>query len=576
MQTLFLKYRPQNFGQIVGQTATIRTLKNALSTGKTAHAYLFNGSRGTGKTSTARIVAKALLCGVDKNGEPNQESPLWDMVNDGSLTDLIEIDAASNNSVEDIRDLREKIRFAPSIAEKKVYIIDEVHMLSKSAFNALLKTLEEPPSYAYFILATTEIHKVPETIASRCQVFSFGRFTNAEILGQLQYICDNEGFSYEDAALQQMAEKAEGGMRDAIGMLERVAAESGGQITLDAAMRGLGLADEQSMHGLWGAITSGDAASGLQIITDIHDAGADMRHFGHDMLQFLRKNLRKNIEDAGAVEAINKGLRAFQKATSELRSTPIKTLPYEIAVVELITIDVSAGVIAGSVETPKVVKKKTETVVDKESMVNEAPKVEEITGGDDAMKEAVDEMNNAKINEDVSTNNTQKIEQITESVATKETAKTEPIVTEEVVDKSVEVVEQRVNAGFVFEDGNNEALAVEAKVKVAQVQEDEQEMRDVPVVQRDVVAMEDVTTAEILKVASLGKFAKVALQKSTISINRNVLNIVAEESMTPHLEMMEVQQEIVNAVQKLTGQKITVKIGSKGDEKSVDALDFFL
>ena len=221
--SLYLKYRPQNFSTLVGQEHAKKTIQSALKSQSLSHAYLFCGPRGTGKTSLARILAKGLNCTSPvAEIEPCNQCEICQSINAGKLVDLIEIDAASNRGIDEIRELREKIVFSPSQAKTKVYIIDEVHMLTKEAFNALLKTLEEPPSHAYFVLATTEAHKIPETIVSRCQQFSFSRIDVTDISRRLEEIAQNEGAKFEKNALDLIAKLSSGGLRDAIGLLEQM------------------------------------------------------------------------------------------------------------------------------------------------------------------------------------------------------------------------------------------------------------------------------------------------------------------------------------------------------------------
>ena len=215
-QALYRKWRPMSFDDVVSQPHITTTLKNQIATGKTAHAYLFTGSRGTGKTTCARIFAKAINCLNPKDGEPCLECDICKNADNGALADIIEIDAASNSKVDDIRELREGVMFTPEVCKYKVYIIDEVHMLSAGAFNALLKTMEEPPPHVKFVLATTEIHKVPATIVSRCQHFDFRRIRSEDIVARLSYIASQEGFILNEDAAQLIARLSDGGMRDAL------------------------------------------------------------------------------------------------------------------------------------------------------------------------------------------------------------------------------------------------------------------------------------------------------------------------------------------------------------------------
>jgi len=337
MTTLFLKYRPQVFSDLVGQDTIAKTLKNALKNDVPAHAYLFCGSRGTGKTSTARIFAKALNCESLRDGDPCGECKICAATADGSLVDVIEIDAASNRRIDEMRDLREKVNFAPSVARRKVYIIDEVHMLTKEAFNALLKTLEEPPDHAFFCLATTELHKIPETIVSRCQSFIFQRFSIDQLVERLEKIAKSENFSAEKSALRLVAKKSEGGMRDAISLLEQLAAETENQITEDAVRASLGISSSETLEEFWKSILSGDADSALEILKKIGESGGNFRSFGHDFLEFLRVELHENLNFPERLAGIVAAIDEFEKSLLRLKTSPIVELPFEIAVVNLTT-----------------------------------------------------------------------------------------------------------------------------------------------------------------------------------------------------------------------------------------------
>src|SRR5918911_448970 len=243
-QTLYLKYRSQTFSDLVGQDAIARTLQNAVSEGRVAHAYLFSGVRGTGKTSTARILAKAINCLNRQGAEPCGSCSACLEIGSGAAVDLVEIDAASNRGIDEIRDLRERVKYLPASLKMKVYIIDEAHMLTSEAFNALLKTLEEPPAHVLFVLATTEPHKIPLTVASRCQRFDFRRIDTPTIASRLARIVSSEGVAVEPAVLQLLARLARGSMRDAITILDQLMGQSAsGSLTVGAVQELLGMAD---------------------------------------------------------------------------------------------------------------------------------------------------------------------------------------------------------------------------------------------------------------------------------------------------------------------------------------------
>lgn len=287
-QALYRVWRSQRFDDIVGQKAVTQTLKNAIVSHKTSHAYLFTGPRGTGKTSAAKIFAKAINCPNSKDGEPCNHCEMCQSITAGTQEDVIEIDAASNNGVEEIRFIRDRANYAPTKATYKIYIIDEVHMLSTGAFNALLKTLEEPKENVIFILATTEPHKIPATIISRTQRFDFKRITAADIVEHLKFILDQSDITYEGSALGVIARAAEGGMRDALSIMDQAISFSDGTVTLDDAMQVTGSLTNEMMDAYLSACVNKDVPKALEALTNILAAGKESRRFLEDLLQYCR------------------------------------------------------------------------------------------------------------------------------------------------------------------------------------------------------------------------------------------------------------------------------------------------
>jgi DNA polymerase-3 subunit gamma/tau len=352
-QALYRKWRPQTWEAVVGQDHVIQTLRNAISADHVAHAYLFAGPRGTGKTTTARLLAKAVNC-LDENlaARPCGKCDHCQAVNAGRFLDLIEIDAASNNSVEDVRDLRDKINFSPNQGRYKVYIIDEVHMLSTAAFNALLKTLEEPPSHAIFILATTEVHKIPATVLSRCQRHEFRRIPVNDIVAELKTLADSEGIQVEAEALTLVARQSTGALRDAISLLDQLAS-SGQLITLEIAQNVLGTAASQAVLDMVDALVARKADHGLDRIHSALDAGSDPRQFARQVVDYLRDLLLIRMGNADQVDAtpevraqmarhaqafstadLLRVIRLFNHASNEARAGWQPALPLEMAFVE--------------------------------------------------------------------------------------------------------------------------------------------------------------------------------------------------------------------------------------------------
>jgi DNA polymerase-3 subunit gamma/tau len=287
-EVFYRKWRPQTLSEVVGQEPVTQTLRHAVESGKIAHAYLFCGPRGTGKTSMARILAKAVNCPNKTGGEPCNSCDMCRSISEGRALDVIEIDAASNRGIDEIRSLREKANYAPSLARYKVYIIDEVHMLTEAACNALLKTLEEPPPHVIFVLATTEAHKMIPTIISRCQRFNFHRLRQTEMMNKLQLICKKERIHIEPASLELIARAATGSLRDAENILQQMIAYYGNRIELDQIQAELGISRDSRVRQLARCVVSRDVAAGLRIINSLNSDGVDLRQFNMGLVEYLR------------------------------------------------------------------------------------------------------------------------------------------------------------------------------------------------------------------------------------------------------------------------------------------------
>ncbi len=352
-QALYRQWRPKNWEEVVGQEHVVRALRNAVRAERVGHAYLFAGPRGTGKTTLARVLAKAVNCQAPSPADrPCNACENCQAVNEGRFLDLIEIDAASNTSVEDVRDLRDRINFAPNRGRFKVYIVDEVHMLSTAAFNALLKTLEEPPPHAIFVLATTEVHKIPATVLSRCQRHEFRRLPVASIEGYLQQQVQAQAMSVEPAVLHLIARQATGSLRDAISLLDQLVS-TGDAVTLDFARAVLGTASNECVVGIVRAIAEKDVARGLESINLALDSGADPRQLARQVVEYLRGLLLVQSGNADRVDVpedvaeemlplaerlslteLLAALRVFSRAAAETRGTWQPGLPLELALVE--------------------------------------------------------------------------------------------------------------------------------------------------------------------------------------------------------------------------------------------------
>ncbi len=356
--SLYRKYRPEVFADVVGQEHVEKTLINAISEGAVAHAYLFCGPRGTGKTTSARLLAKALLCESAQNGQPDGACPQCLEIAQGTHPDVFELDAASRTGVDNVREeIIGRVGFAPTRGRFKVYIIDEVHMLSTAAFNALLKTLEEPPEHVVFVLCTTDPHKVPETIQSRCQRFDFRRFSVEEIVGYLERISKGEGFEYEPEALEFIAAKSAGGMRDATTALEQVGVYTEGKITLDEATRMFGQIDIAALFEIAGYIARRDTPSCFVWINDLVGRGVDLAQFARDLASHLRnlyvtaitggengivactaaqlERYRQQAVEFGGVDRLARALDICGALVAELRNSADARLSVEIAMTRL-------------------------------------------------------------------------------------------------------------------------------------------------------------------------------------------------------------------------------------------------
>lgn len=356
VQALYRRYRSQTFDELIGQEHVVRTLRNAIAEERVAHAYLFTGPRGVGKTTVARLLAKAVNCTAPAAERPCGMCESCRSIAEGRAVDVIEMDAASHTSVEDAREIIERVQFRPAVARTKVYIIDEVHMLSTAAFNALLKTLEEPPPHALFILATTEVHKVPATILSRCQRFVFNRHTVASIAAHLRTIADQEGVALESGAAEAIARAATGSMRDALSVLDQLMAYGGGSVTLEQVRNLLGASEIQEVTTLIDALIAADLPGALRVVADVAAAGADLRQFTRDLVERLRalmlvcagadrSLLDVTEEEAAQIErqartaslgALMRWVKLFSELDYQLRISSYGQLPLELAVIEAV------------------------------------------------------------------------------------------------------------------------------------------------------------------------------------------------------------------------------------------------
>lgn len=362
---LYRKFRPSNFDEVAGQDAITKTLKNQLKTGRISHAYLFCGTRGTGKTSIAKIMARALNCEHPTEAGPCNECPTCKSILSETSINVVEIDAASNNGVDNIRDIKEQVQYPPTFGRYKVFIIDEVHMLSGGAFNALLKTLEEPPQYVIFILATTEVHKIPVTVLSRCQRYDFKRIGIETISKRLKALCESEGVSIEDKAVDYIAKAADGAMRDALSLLDEcISFLQNEKITFDAVLDILGASDISVFNKLLDCIMAGNTVDVLNIINDVITDGKEIGQFVTDFLWYLRnililkstrndstlvdmseQNLQSLKEKAGALskETLMRYIRNLSELSNKLKYAAQKRVVTELEFIRLMTPQMEAN-----------------------------------------------------------------------------------------------------------------------------------------------------------------------------------------------------------------------------------------
>lgn len=329
---LYRKYRPQTFDSIIGQENVTKILKNQIIGGKISHAYIFSGTRGTGKTSAAKVFARAINCLNPQNGEPCNECEVCKNILEGNTTDVIEMDAASNNSVENIRQIRQEVVYATVDVKYRVYIIDEAHMLTTSAFNALLKTLEEPPANVVFILATTEQHKIPVTILSRCLRFDFNRISEENIIKRLHIVLDEENIKYEEEAIEYIAKLAEGGMRDALSILERCISEAQDVLKYDDVVKIVGSIDKKTISEIVNDISELNSVSAVSKIDEIIKKGKDLRQVSYALTEeFLSKLINENDNKIRYTKIIDR----LSKLDNDLRLTSKPAIVFKACIVEL-------------------------------------------------------------------------------------------------------------------------------------------------------------------------------------------------------------------------------------------------
>ena len=376
MQTLYRKYRAADFEQIIGQDHVVRIIIQSIKENRISHAYLFTGPRGTGKTSLARLLAKVINCkNVSKSGEPCNKCANCTSINKGNFLDLVEIDAASNRGIEEIRDLKERINFLPVEGKNKVYIIDEVHMLTSEAFNALLKTLEEPPSNVVFILATTEPHKLPLTIISRTQRFDFKQADEKSLYKKLKYIIEQEKFKLSDEAIGLIVHAGQGSFRDAETVLEKVLSsfQAGGEIVREDIEKILGFVSKDLIIDFIINIIKGDLNKSLDILHNVWDEGMSLTQFTKEVLDEAREQLLDSVKGVGGKRKIDSKkmiliIKEFNTALNEMRNNLLNILPLEIALFNIIGLDssqvVDSRALASQISDIQIKKDKPKEIID--------------------------------------------------------------------------------------------------------------------------------------------------------------------------------------------------------------------
>ena len=397
---LYRKFRPQTFEEMVGQEHITRTLRNQIMANRVGHAYLFNGGRGTGKTTSAKVLARAINCLNPKDGEPCNECEICKAALNGSLTDIVEMDAASNNSVEDIRSIREEVNFLPTKAKYRVYIIDEVHMLSQGAFNALLKTLEEPPKHAIFILATTEPHKIPITILSRCQRLDFKKISQDDVVNRLKTICSQENIEIDEDALIQIAKLCDGGMRDSIGMLDKLVSYCDDKITINDVNDINGIVTQDELKSFIKMIISKDYKNIFEFVDNLNNKGKNFVKIIDELIEYLRNilvdsvtNLSKNELEISNDELI-KYIEQFSDMSNIVKNASNPKIVFETNIIKMTTSE--NKIYNEKIEIPIIKKEKVK--LDVKDNVN---KEEPITVSKDK-QEMLEKLKNIRINNTLS------------------------------------------------------------------------------------------------------------------------------------------------------------------------------